>query len=163
MNNSIQSTHLLLLIFKDTRAAAAAAASIALRRTAFNQLYLTIKLHRMADYYLSNKVRHSLELVDAASNFTLVLPNELPISSERNWLSAIQCNTLSLGPTEIIQFTYYLAESLSWYSLERPKHSCTPLSTQSRFMAASSSSENGSVSSIRVMTSTTILASDCEQ
>ena len=56
---------------------------------------------------------------------------------------------------------YYLAESLSWYSLERPKHSWTPESFQRRFMAASSSSENGSVSSIREITSITILASGC--
>jgi len=61
------------------------------------------------------------------------------------------------------RFTYYLAESLSWYSLDRLKHSWTPLSVHNRFIAASSSSENGSVSSIRVITSTTIFASDCKR
>ena len=55
--------------------------------------------------------------------------------------------------------TYYLAESLSWYSLEREKHSWTPLSTQSLFIPARSSSEKGSVSSILDTTSMTIFAS----
>lgn len=59
--------------------------------------------------------------------------------------------------------TYYLAESLSWYSLDREKHSWTPLSTQSLFIPAKSSSENGSVSSIRETTSMTILASPCKK
>ena len=57
--------------------------------------------------------------------------------------------------------THYLAESLSWYSLEREKHSWTPPSVQSRCMPASSSSEKGSVSSMRDTTSITILASLC--
>lgn len=61
--------------------------------------------------------------------------------------------------TAIEYATHYLAESLSWYSLERPKHSWTPMSAHNRFMAARSSSENGSVSSIRWMTSKTIFAS----
>lgn len=55
--------------------------------------------------------------------------------------------------------TYYFAESLSWYSLLLPKHSWTPLSAQSLFIAASNSSLKGSVSSIRCITSNTILAS----
>lgn len=55
--------------------------------------------------------------------------------------------------------TDYLAESLSWYSLDRAKHSCTPESAQSLFIAARSSSEKGSVSSIRATTSMTNLAS----
>ena len=58
--------------------------------------------------------------------------------------------------------THYLAESLSWYSLEREKHSWTPPSVQSRCMPASSSSEKGSVSSMRDTTSITILASLCK-
>ena len=54
----------------------------------------------------------------------------------------------------------YFAESLSWYSFDLWKHSCTPLSVQSLFMADNRSSENGSVSSILAMTSNTIFASD---
>lgn len=63
---------------------------------------------------------------------------------------------------KIRHHTHYFAESLSWYSLDLAKHCWTPPSTQSRFMAANSSSENGSVSSIRETTSMTILASVCE-
>ena len=59
--------------------------------------------------------------------------------------------------------THYLAESLSWYSLDLEKHSCTPPSVHSRCMPASSSSEKGSVSSMRETTSITILASLCNQ
>lgn len=55
--------------------------------------------------------------------------------------------------------TYYLAESFNWYSLLREKHSWTPESCHSRFIAASRSSENGSVSCIRWQTSNTIFAS----
>ena len=57
--------------------------------------------------------------------------------------------------------TYYLAESLSWYSLDLLKQSWTPLSVHSLFMAASRSSVNGSVSSILDMTSRISLASAC--
>ena len=56
-----------------------------------------------------------------------------------------------------------MAESLSWYSLDLEKHSCTPLSTQSRFMPANSSSAKGSVSSMRETTSITIFASPCKE
>ncbi len=59
--------------------------------------------------------------------------------------------------------TYYLAESFSWYSFDLEKHSWTPLSTQSLFMPANSSSEKGSVSSILDTTSMTILASPCNK
>ena len=55
--------------------------------------------------------------------------------------------------------THYLALSLSWYSLDLEKHSWTPASTQSLFIPANNSSENGSVSSILDTTSITILAS----
>lgn len=57
------------------------------------------------------------------------------------------------------QSTHYLAESLSWYSRERLKHSWVPASAHKRFMAARSSAEYGSVSSIRLTTSQTSLAS----
>lgn len=49
--------------------------------------------------------------------------------------------------------TYYFAESLSWYSLDRPKHSWTPASAQRRIIPERRSSEKGSVSSIRDTTS----------
>lgn len=55
--------------------------------------------------------------------------------------------------------THYFAESLSWYSLDLEKQCWTPESLHNRFMPANSSSENGSVSSIRDTTSMTILAS----
>ena len=55
----------------------------------------------------------------------------------------------------------YLAESFNWNSLDLEKHSWTPGSDQSLFMAPRSSSVNGSVSSMRAMTSSTILASAC--
>ena len=55
------------------------------------------------------------------------------------------------------------AESLSWYSLDLEKHSCTPLSTQRRFMPANNSSAKGSVSSMRETTSITIFASPCKK
>lgn len=74
----------------------------------------------------------------------------------KNW------NILPEGMTEEInvsKFTHYFAESLSWYSLLLPKHSWTPLSAQSLFIAAKSSSLNGSVSSILWITSNTIFAS----
>ena len=58
-------------------------------------------------------------------------------------------------------YTHYLAESFSWYSFDRLKHSRTPLSAQSLFIAASNSSENGSVSSMRDITSSTSFASAC--
>ena len=74
------------------------------------------------------------------------------------WTNSVKAlKACIISPTN---FTYYLAESLSWYSLDRLKHSWTPPSVHSRFIAANSSSENGSVSSIRVITSTTIFASD---
>lgn len=60
---------------------------------------------------------------------------------------------------KLIQFTYYFAESFNWYSLLREKHSWTPPSDHNLFMAANSSSENGSVSCIRCTTSNTIFAS----
>ena len=59
--------------------------------------------------------------------------------------------------------TYYLAESLSWYSLDLAKHCWTPTSVHNLFMPANSSSENGSVSSMRDTTSITILASPCKE
>ena len=66
-----------------------------------------------------------------------------------------------VGYSTLLHSTHYLAESLSWYSLDREKHSCTPLSTHSRFIPASSSSENGSVSSIRLTTSITCRVLQC--
>lgn len=57
--------------------------------------------------------------------------------------------------------THYWAESLSWYSRDRLKHSWIPESAQSLIIADSSSGEKGSVSSIRLTTSQTILASAC--
>lgn len=59
--------------------------------------------------------------------------------------------------------THYLAESLSWYSRDLLKHSWIPESPQRRIMAESSSAEKGSVSSIRLTTSHTILASAWEE
>lgn len=62
----------------------------------------------------------------------------------------------------VIVFTYYFAESFNWYSLLLPKHSCTPLSDHSLFIAANNSSLKGSVSSILWITSNTIFASVCK-
>lgn len=61
--------------------------------------------------------------------------------------------------TYTLYYTYYCAESLSWYSRARLKHSWIPESDHRRIMAESSSAEKGSVSSIRLTTSHTILAS----
>lgn len=81
----------------------------------------------------------------ADNSLLLIVPNR-----QGNWNIRLSCVSL---------FTHYFAESFSWYSLERAKHSCTPLSAQSLFIAARSSSENGSVSSILATTSITSLAS----
>lgn len=59
--------------------------------------------------------------------------------------------------------THYWAESLSWYSRARLKHSWMPESAHKLFMAARSSGEYGSVSSMRLTTSHTILASACTE
>ena len=55
--------------------------------------------------------------------------------------------------------THYWAESFSWYSRARLKHSWVPASVQTRVIAVRSSAEYGSVSSIRLTTSHTSLAS----
>ena len=47
--------------------------------------------------------------------------------------------------------THYLAESLSWYSLDLLKQSCTPGSVHNLFIAARSPGENGSVSACRAV------------
>lgn len=56
-------------------------------------------------------------------------------------------------------YTYYLAESFSWYSLALRKHCFMPPSCHNRFMAAVNSGVNGSWSSALATTSNTILAS----
>lgn len=87
------------------------------------------------------------------------------MASRRYFQSKISLENLYPYKNKVprINTTYYLAESLSWYSLERPKHSCTPESAHNRFMATRSSSEKGSVSSIRCITSNTIFPSICNK
>lgn len=82
-------------------------------------------------------------------------PNDPPLSIY-NWPKVSYSTIVMIKQCS----TYYFAESFNWYSLDLPKHSCTPESFQSLFIASRSSSENGSVSSIRAITSKIIFASD---
>ncbi|TNN87459.1 hypothetical protein EYF80_002176 [Liparis tanakae] len=59
----------------------------------------------------------------------------------------------------LLQMESKSMKSLSWYSRARLKHSWSPASAHTRCMAVRSSAEYGSVSSIRVTTSHTSLAS----
>ena len=80
------------------------------------------------------------------------------ITAKKGLSVQLSCEEL-LQLTWYYTYTYYFAESFSWYSLDREKHSWTPESTHSLFMPANNSSEKGSVSSILLTTSITILAS----
>ena len=57
--------------------------------------------------------------------------------------------------------THYCAESLSWYSLDLRKQSCTPWSSHSLLMAASSPGVNGSVSACLAVMPNNSMASSC--
>jgi len=68
-----------------------------------------------------------------------------------------------ITPPLLPRGTHYCAESLSWYSLERLKQSCTPGSIHSRLMAARRPGLKGSVSACLAVIPNNNMASSCKR
>ena len=96
------------------------------------------------------KLVHTEELCSLSLLFSLSLSFPPPFQ-----FLAYSSNSLSFASNQ----TYYCAESLSWYSLDLLKHSCTPWSSHNLFIADSRPGENGSVSACLAVTPNRSMAS----